>query len=55
MGGIRVGGSTGYQSAFQVIGARKFRDFRDDRVLENRQFQMALRKLRQFSTKLDIP
>lgn len=55
MGGIRVGGSTGYQSAFQVIGARKYRDFRDDRVLENRQFQMALRKLRQFSTKLDIP
>jgi len=55
MGGIRVGGQTGYQSAFQVIGARKFRDFRDDRVLENRQFQLALRKLRQFSTKLDIP
>jgi len=55
MGGIRVGGQTGYQSAFQVIGARKYRDFRDDRVLENRQFQLALRKLRQFSTKLDIP
>lgn len=55
MGGIRVGGSTGYQSAFQVIGARKYRDFRDDRILDNRQFQMALRKLRQFSTKLDIP
>lgn len=55
MGGIRVGGTTGYQSAFQVIGARKYRDFRDDRVLENRQFQLALRKLRQFSTKLDIP
>lgn len=55
MGGIRVGGTTGYQSAFQVIGARKYRDFRDDRVLENRQFQLALRKLRQFSTKLDVP
>ncbi len=54
-GGIRVGGTTGYQTAFQVIGARKYRDFRDDRVLENRQFQLALRKLRQFSTKLDIP
>ena len=54
-GGISVGGTTGYQTAFQVIGARKYRDFRDDRVLENRQFQMALRKLRQFSTKLDIP
>lgn len=55
IGGIRVGGSTGYQSAFEVIGARKYRDFRDDRVLDNRQFQQALRKLRQFSTKLDIP
>ncbi len=55
MGGIRVGGTTGYQSAFQVIGARKYRDFRDDRILENRQFQVALRKLRQFSTRLDIP
>ena len=55
MGGIRVGGKTGFQSAFQVIGARKYRDFRDDRTLDNRQFQLAFRKLRQFSTKLDIP
>ena len=55
MGGIHVGGQTGYQSAFQVIGARKYRDFRDDRMLDNRQFQLAFRKLRQFSTKLDIP
>ena len=54
MGGIRVGGQTGYQSAFQVIGARKYKDFRDDRMLDNRQFQLAFRKLRQFSTKLDI-
>lgn len=55
MGGIRVGGQTGYQSSFQVIGARKYKDFRDDRMLDNRQFQLAFRKLRQFSTKLDIP
>ena len=55
VGGVRVGGKTGYQSAFQVVGARKYRDFRDDRVLENRQFQLAFRKLRQFSTRLDIP
>ena len=55
VGGIRVGGYSGYQSAFQVVGDRKYRDFRDDRVLDNRQFQQALRKLRQFSTKLDIP
>ena len=55
VGGVRVGGKTGYQSAFAVEGARKYRDFRDDRVLDNRQFQMAFRKLRQFSSRLDIP
>jgi len=55
VGGVRVGGKTGYQSAFSVVGARKYRDFRDDRVLDNRQFQMAFRKLRQFSSRLDIP
>ena len=55
LGGIRIGGQTGFQSAFEVIGERKFKDFRDDRILDNRQFQMALRRLRQFSTRLDIP
>lgn len=55
LGGVRVGGQTGYQSAFAVVGARKYRDFRDDRVMDNRQFTQALRKLRQFSTRLDIP
>lgn len=55
VGGVRVGGKTGYQSAFSVVGARKYRDFRDDRVLDNRQFQTAFRRLRQFSCRLDIP
>lgn len=55
IGGVRVGGSTGYQSAFAVVGAHKYKDFRDDRMLDNRQFQLAFRKLRQFSSKLDIP
>ncbi|MDR2045040.1 MAG: VWA containing CoxE family protein [Clostridium sp.] len=55
VGGVRVGGKTGYQSAFSVVGARRYKDFRDDRVLDNRQFQMALRKLRQFSSRLDVP
>lgn len=55
MGGVRIGGTTGYQSAFQVIGERKFRDFRNDKVLDNRQFQVALKKLRQYSTRLDLP
>lgn len=55
VGGVRVGGKTGYQSAFSVVGARKYRDFRDDRMIDNRQFQLAFRRLRQFSTKLDVP
>ena len=55
IGGMRVGGKIGHQSAFAVIGERKYRDFRDDRVLDNRQFQLAFRKLRQFSSRLDIP
>ena len=55
IGGIRIGGDTGHQSAFAVMGARKYKDFRDDRIIENRQFQLALRKLRSFSARLDIP
>ena len=55
IGGVRVGGKTGYQSAFSVLGEHRYKDFRDDRVLDNRQFQLAFRKLRQFSAKLDIP
>jgi len=49
--GIRVGGEGGQRRAFQVAGERKFRDFRSDNTLDTRQFQMAFRKLRQFSTR----
>lgn len=55
IGGLRVGGKTGHQSAYAVVGERKYRDFRDDRVIDNRDFTLALRKLRQFSARLDIP
>ena len=48
-GGIRVGGTGGGRSALQVAGERNYRDFRDDTVLDVRQFQMAFRRLRQFS------
>lgn len=51
--GIRVGGEGGQRRAFQVAGERKFRDFRDDNTLDIRQFQMAFRRLRQFSTRAD--
>lgn len=53
--GIRVGGESKYKRAFQVAGERKFRDFRRDNTLDTRQFQVALRKLRQFSGLVDLP
>ncbi len=54
-GGIRIGGQSQNKSAVKVAGERHFRDFRNDTVLDTRQFQMALRKLRQFSTRLEGP
>lgn len=54
-GGIRVGGEGRHRSALQVAGERNFRDFRDDQVLHTRQFQMAFRRLRQFSALEDGP
>jgi len=53
--GIRVLGEGHRHSALQVAGERRFRDFRDDAVLDIRQFQMALRKLRRLSDRLDGP
>ncbi len=55
VGGIRVGGKGGMKSAFSVAGERRYRDFREDRVLSMRQFQVAFRRLRQYSSKLDVP
>lgn len=54
-GGMRISGASGMRTAFQVIGERKYIDFRHDKTLDIRQFQMAFRKLRQFSTKLEVP
>ena len=53
--GIRVGGQSMYKRAFRVAGERKYRDFRRDNTLDTRQFQVALRKLRQFSGLVDLP
>jgi uncharacterized protein with von Willebrand factor type A (vWA) domain len=53
--GIRIGGAGRNRSALQVAGARRFLDFREDNVLEDRQFQMAFRSLRQFSSNEDGP
>jgi len=51
--GIRVGGESRYRSALQVARNRDFRDFRQDNTLDTRQFQMAFRKLRQFSARTE--
>ena len=51
--GIRVGGEGRHKTAVQIAGERNFRDFRQDNILDIRQFQMAFRKLRQFSSRID--
>lgn len=51
--GIRAGGEGKYRSALQIAGERNFRDFREDKVIDIRQFQMAFRKLRQYSSRMD--
>lgn len=53
--GIRIGGDGRHRSAIQIAGDRNFRDFREDNILDIRSFQMAFRKLRQFSSKNDGP
>ena len=51
--GIRVGGTGRHKSAVQIAGERNFKDFRQDKVMDIRQFQMAFRKLRQYSSRVD--
>ncbi len=44
--GMRVGGHGRNRSALQVAGERRFRNLRNDRVLDTRQIGVALRRLR---------
>ncbi len=53
--GIRVGGESRYRSALKVANQRAFRDFRQDNIIDTRQFQVALRKLRQYSATVESP
>lgn len=48
--GIRIGGEGMHRTAMSVATERNYRDFRTDRVIDNRQLQVAFRKLRSFST-----
>jgi uncharacterized protein len=50
-GGIRVGGESRNRSAVKVAAARNYRGFRTDVKVGVRQFELALRRLRQLSSK----
>jgi uncharacterized protein with von Willebrand factor type A (vWA) domain len=44
--GVRVGGSGGARTAMQVAGERRYREYRNDAVLDVRQIALAMRRLR---------
>jgi len=45
-GGIRIGGYGGMQLATKIAEKRKFRNYRSDRIIDIRSYQVALKKLR---------
>lgn len=51
--GIRIGGQSRHQSAVKVASERRFIDFREDHELDSRNFQVAFRRLRQYSSRVD--
>ena len=53
--GLRIGGESVNRSAVKVATERHYREFRDDQITGVRQFEVALRKLRQFSTRTEGP
>ena len=53
--GIRIGGEGVNKSAVKVAEQRNFRGFRTDETIGVRQFEVALRKLRQLSSKVEGP
>lgn len=53
--GVRIGGQSAGLTAIKVAAKRKYRDYRDDRLTGTRQFEMALRRLRQLSSRVEGP
>lgn len=53
--GVRLGGPSVNKSAVKVAAQRNFRGFRADETIGVRQFEVALRKLRQLSSKVEGP
>ncbi len=54
-GGVRIDGESHSMSAVKVAAGRRYLDLRDDSITGVRQFEMALRALRQLSTKHEAP
>ncbi len=52
-GGMRIGGTSHGQSAVKVAAERNYKAYRHDETLGVRQFEVALRRLRKLSTRLD--
>ena len=52
-GGMRIGGESYGKSAVKVAAERHYLDYRSDQTLGVRQFEVALRRLRQFSSRVD--
>lgn len=53
--GFRIGGSSTNLSALKVAAERKYKELRDDKLSGIRQYEMALRKLRQLSSRVEGP
>ncbi len=53
--GMRVGGESGYRTAFTVIDSHEYSDFRETETLGVRQYQTALKTLRRLSENLPVP
>ncbi len=51
--GIRIGGESRNRSAIKVAAERKYQSYRTDETLDTRQFQLALKKLRNLTSKND--
>lgn len=54
-GGVRIGGGSGRLSAVKVAAKRTFKGYRDDSITKLRQFEVALRHLRQLSSRVEGP
>jgi uncharacterized protein with von Willebrand factor type A (vWA) domain len=52
-GGMRIDGESNARSAVKVAAERNYRAYRSDQTLGVRQFEIALRRLRQFSSRLE--